>query len=191
MAADKALDRFFSIASKNTRASVINQIGSIWEKQSGGPQEKAVVDRVMRIWDRRFSQIQKNIKSGSSAISEFDSELAESLDWLSCECFPFEWRFNQAKSSIDAMKKAPEAFRLLEVVTEFANKSERLEPMLKLLKALLRRSSDELRWSIQFKNLAPMISSGLSSSAPTTKRLAEECRDMLLRLNFFGFLTLG
>ena len=68
---------------------------------------------------------------------------------------------------------------------------ERLESMLDLFKTLLKKPSDELRWSIQFKDVAPVISLGLANDKPSTKKLAEECKDLLLKMGFSDFLNLG
>ncbi len=187
---EAALDSFFAVASKTTRATLISQIAWIWEKHGDEPRDEKVVRKVMRIWERRYAQIQKKLKLGTTSSSEYDGELAGSIDWLSCECLPFEWRFTQAKSSLERLKKAPQAYRLLKAITEFSVLPGRLEPMLELFRTLLKRPSDELRWSIQFKELAPIISLGLASDKPTTKKLAKECKDLLLKMGFSDFLNL-
>jgi hypothetical protein len=187
---EAALDRFFDVASRSTRATLISQIARIWEEHTGEPPDEKVIGRVLRIWERRCAQIEKKLKTGNAS-SEYDGELAESVDWLNCECFPFEWRFNHAKSALERLKKAPQAYRLLKAITEFSILPGRLESMLELLKALLKKPSDELRWSIQFKNLAPAISSGLVSENPNAKKHAKECKDLLLKMGFSDFLNLG
>jgi hypothetical protein len=188
---EAALDRFFAKASQSTRAMLISQIGSIWEKPSQEPPEEKNIARVMRIWERRYTQIEKKLKSGNVPSFEYDGELAESIDWLNCECFPFEWRFRHAKLALERLKKAPQAYRLLKAITEFSTMPNRLEPMLDLFRALLKRPSDELRWSIQFKDLAPVISLGLTSDKPNTIKLAKGCKDLLLKMGFSDFLNLG
>jgi hypothetical protein len=184
-----ALDRFFDVASKSIRAALISEIGRIWESHAGEPPDPKVIGRVLHVWERRLAQIEKKLKLDEESF-EYDDELAESIDWLSCECFPFEWRFNHAKSALKRLKKAPQAYHLLKAIAEYSVVPDRLEPMLDLFKALLKKPSDELRWSIQFKDLAPVISLGLASDKPSTKKLAEECKDLLLKMGFFDFLNL-
>jgi hypothetical protein len=184
------LDRFFDVASRSTRATLISQIAWIWEKHNGEPSDEKVIGKVLRIWERRYAQIEKKLKLDDVS-SEYDGELAESIDWLSCECFPFEWRFNHAKLALKRLKKAPQAYRLMKAITEYSVVPERLESMLDLFKALLKKQSGELRWSIQFKELAPVISLGLASDKSSTKKLAGECKDLLLRMGFSDFLNLG
>jgi len=162
----------------------------LWEEHTGELPDEKIIGRVLRIWERRCAQIEKKLKTGNAS-SEYDGELAESVDWLNCECFPFEWRFNHAKSALERLKKAPQAYRLLKAITEFSILPGRLESMLELLKVLLKKPSDELRWSIQFKNLAPVISSGLASENPNAKKHAKECKDLLLKMGFSDFLNLG
>ena len=185
-----ALDRFFDVASKNARAMLISQIARIWEKHGNEPQDEKTIRKVLRIWERRWAQIEEKLEGNDGASSEYDSELAESIDWLNCECFPFEWRFAHAKLALQRLKKAPQSYRLLEAIAEFGKQHDRLEAMLELFKTLLLRPSDELRWSIQPKKLEAVISSGLASDKHTTKKLAEECKDLLLRMGFSDFLNL-
>jgi hypothetical protein len=187
---EAALDRFFDVASKSARAMLINQIARIWEKHGDEPQDEKTMRRVLRIWERRYAHIEKKLKGNKVTSSEYDGELAESIDWLNCECFPFEWRFSHAKLVLQQLRKAPRAYRLLEAIGEFSTRPNRLESMLELLKALLQRQSDELRWSIQPKELMPVISLGLASDKPTTKKLAEESKDLLLKMGFSDFLNL-
>jgi len=80
---------------------------------------------------------------------------------------------------------------LLKAISEYGVMPDRLEPMLELFKALLKKPSDDLRWSIQFKDVAPIISLGLASDKSSTKKLAEECKDLLLKMGFSDFLNLG
>jgi hypothetical protein len=183
------LDRFFNVASKSTRAALVSEIGRIWENHKGEPPDQKVIGKVLQIWDRRFAQIDKKLKV-DVASSEYDGELAESIDWLSCECFPFEWRFNHAKSALKQLKKSPQAYHLLKAISEYGVMPNRLEYMLDLFKALLKKPSDELRWSIQFKDVAPTISLGLASDKPKIKKLAEECKNLLLLMGFSDFLNL-
>jgi hypothetical protein len=184
------LDRFFNVTSKSIRATLISEIGRIWESQKGERPDEKIICKVLHIWERRLAQIETKLKF-DEASTEYDGELAESIDWLSCECFPFEWRFKHAKSALKRLKKAPQAYRLIKAITEYSLVPDRLESMLDLFKALLKKPSDELRWSIQFKDLAPVISLGLASDKPSTKKLAGECKDLLLKMGFFDFLNLG
>ena len=184
-----ALDRFFDEASKSMRAALVSEIGRIWENHTGEPPDPKIIGKVLHIWERRFAQIERKLKV-DAASSEYDSELAESIDWLSCECFPFEWRLNHAMSALKRLKKSPQAYRLLKVISEYGIMPDRLESMLDLFKALLKKPSDELRWSIQFKDLAPIISLGLASDKSSTKKLANECKNLLLNMGFSDFLNL-
>jgi hypothetical protein len=84
----------------------------------------------------------------------------------------------------------PQAYHLLKAITEYGIVPDRLEPMLDLFKTVLKKPSDELRWSIQFKDLAPVISLGLASDKPSTKKFAEECKNGLLNMGFSDFLNL-
>jgi hypothetical protein len=187
---EDALDKFFNLVSPSIRASLVGHIGSIWARHTGEVPDQKIIVRVLRIWERRSTQIEGRLKDHATP-SEYDAELAQSINWLSCECFPFGWRLNHVKSALSRLKKAPQAYHILKAITEYSVMAERLEPMLELLKALLKRPSDDLRWSIQFKDLGPVISLGFASDKPSTRKLAEECKDLLLKMGFAEFLNLG
>jgi len=186
---EAALDRFFEAAPQGARAMLISQIANIWEKHDDESPDEKTLQRVLRIWERRYAQIERKLNKAKVATSEYDGELAESIDWLSCECFPFEWRFNYATLALQNLEKAPRAYRLLEMIVEFSKQHSRMEPMLKLLRTLLLRPSDPLRWSIQPKKLEPVISLGLASEIAVTRKAAEECKDLLLKMGFSDFLN--
>jgi len=103
----------------------------------------------------------------------------------------FEWCFVHAKQAIEQPKKAHNSYRLLKNIAGFGAQPDRLEAALQLLRAILAKPSDELRWSIQFKELAPVISLGLASGNPKIKRAAEECLNSILNLGCSDFLNLG
>jgi hypothetical protein len=188
---EKALDYFFAIASRSTRAMVISQIATIWEKPSQEKPNQNDIARVMRIWERRHTEIVKKLNEQGASLSDHEKELAAFTRWLSCECFPFEWRVSQVNRVIAQLEKSPESFHLLEAITKYAVQPERQEASLQLLQALLSRPSDQLRWAIQYKELSPAIFLGLTSQNANIKVLAESCRDLLLKMGFFEFLELG
>ena len=185
---EAALDRFFNVASKNARSLVISQIAQIWHKPSNPQENRSNIPKVLRVWERRFAQIEHD--PGNGPADQYQGELAASLDWLNCECFPFEWRANYSKLALQRLKKVPSGYRLFEAIVEFSTRQERLEPMLELLKAALSKPSEELRWSIQPKKLESVISCGLLSNDLTKQKLAEECKDLLLRMGFSEFLNI-
>jgi hypothetical protein len=187
---EAALDRFFTIASDTTRALVINEIGTIWEKPSNGPPDEKVIARVMCIWERRYAQIVKKLEYRLSSASDHEAELAQFIDWLDCECFPLGWRLAHAKSALQRLQKAPQAYRLLKTISAFGAVPNRLEGSLELLRTLLSKPGNEVRWSIQFQDLGPVLSSGFASGSSEIRRLAKECQDMLLKRGFSDFLSL-
>lgn len=188
---ETTLNRFFAIAGKNSRASLIGQIASIWEKPPHEGQSPKMATRAMGILDRRIVQILKSRKSDKWLASEFEGELSKVFDWLECENFPFEWRFNHAMQAIELLEKAPRPYDLLKAISRFGIVPERLEAMLQLLDALLKKTSDELRWWLNFKDLGPVISLGLASNNANTRRLAKACKDFLLKMGFSDFLDVG
>jgi hypothetical protein len=189
---EAALDHYFEAATERDRAFFISQIASIFERHAKGEPDTNLISRVMRIWERRYGQIIESLKKGSRAASSgYDGELSAFTDWLCCECFPFEWRFTHAKQAIEKLKKAPHSHRLLKTISALGEKDDHLGSALQLLRGVLAKPSDELRWSIHFGELGPVIVRGLASGDRDTKRYAAESRDLLLKLGFFDFLEIG
>jgi len=183
---EAALDRFFELAPAETRAGLIRSIARIFEKVSDHALK--VESRVRHIWERRFAAI---IQAGSTGGEQFDEEIAAFLGWLKCECFPFQWRHERALKAIELLPKSPRSHFLIDAVEEIAEDKTRLCESLQILRALLKKPSDELRWAIQAKKLKPMVSTGLQSDDAETKNVAEEVQDLLLQLGFFEFLELS
>jgi hypothetical protein len=182
------LNRFFAVASPKTRAYLISEIGTIFKKPNKENDEK-LLKRVMHIWEWRFDQIKLKLKDGES-LPTFEGELGQILDWLDCECFPFDWRVRHAKESIKLLQKMPQPYGLLATIKEFSKQPERIDAALELLGLILARPSDELRWAIQPNEISLVISNGLSSSNDGIRHQAEACRDLLLKLGFFELLNL-
>jgi hypothetical protein len=181
------LNRFFAVASPKTRAFLISEIGTIFKKPNKGNEDK-LHKRVMHIWEWRFDQIKRKLEDGES-LPMFEGELGQILDWLNCECFPFEWRVRHAKQAIELLKKMPQPYGLLATIKEFSEQPERVDAALDLLGLILARPSAELRWAIQPKEISLVITHGLTSSNDGTRHQAEACRDLLLKLGFFELLN--
>jgi hypothetical protein len=187
---EKLVARFFKTAIKSTRALVISHIGSIWDSVDAKMTDPTVIARVMRIWELRAAYVMQQIQRDNRTISEYDDELIAAIDWFRCECFPFEWRFKHTKQSLSILKTLPRAHHLIKAITEFGVLPNRLGAALELLNMTLKKPSDDLRWSIQFKEIAPVIVPGLASTDSATRQFAIECRDGLLKMGFSEFLTL-
>ena len=132
---EAALDQFFELAHKETRAYLINRIAWIFEKSPMTNEGEEIFQKVMRLWERRFGQIDKNLQADETSLNEYEGELGQFLDWLSCECFPLEWRSIYVMKAINYLKKMPDVFRLLETIYKWdASNPERLGLALQILK---------------------------------------------------------
>ncbi len=78
---------------------------------------------------------------------------------------------------------------IVEILREWNDKHpEGLEAALCRLEAILSRSSDQSRWSIQAKKLEPLLVSGLNHNDPKVQTQAVKCQDLLLKSGLFDFL---
>lgn len=187
---EKLLDRFFACASKSTRATVIGEIAQIGGKMGAEKAEEKVISKVMHIWERRFEGILREMKRGNLPVSDYEQELAAFTHWFECECFPFGWRVERTIQMLQQLDKTPEVYHLFEAIYQFGVQKDRVHAVLQLLRIMLSKPSDQLRWAIQSGELMPVIALGLASQELAVKKLAEECRDMLLKMNFSEFLDI-
>jgi hypothetical protein len=188
---EAALDVFFANAAPKTRAAVITQIGSIFERSTNEKPSVELFQRAMRIWERRYEQIALNVDCSDDLVDEYDGELFGFTNWLDSECFSFDWRFEYGKNALNLLKRPPEWYSLLKTISKWAESAEHLKPALDLFHAILTKPSENLRWSVQVKEFGPIISKGLSSEDVDMREIAEQCRDELLRLGLFDFLDIG
>ena len=188
---EATLDAFFANAAPKTRAAVITEIGSIFEKSTSEKPSVKLFQRAMRIWERRYEQIALNIECSDALVDEYDGELFGFTNWLDSECFSFDWRFEYGKKALNLLKKSREWYGFLKTISKWADSAEHLKPALDLFYVILTKPNENLRWSIQVKEFGPIISKGLSSEDADTRKVAEQCRDELLKLGLFDFLEIG
>ena len=82
----------------------------------------------MKLWDRRFAQIESALFSDPAITDNFRRELEEFADWIECECFPFEWRTDdRVIKAVSRLTKAPRAYSILEALETYSALDERLE----------------------------------------------------------------
>lgn len=190
-AGDEVLDQFFALAASDTRGSVIDQIGSAFEKATEQSIPANVRNRVMQIWERRFGQIQEIAQRAASDSTEFQEELAAFTDWIRCECFPLEWRVRRVINALDLLTSGPRSYGLVKYIGEQHDKPERLQYMLQVLQALVRRPSDEVRWAMQEREVRPILERAFESQIPEVRIQAETTLELLLRQGFLTFLDIG
>jgi hypothetical protein len=143
----------------------------------------------MHIWERRYEQIQVELESSARSNNSYEGELFEFIEWLNCECFPFDWRLKYAKVAIEKLKADHHWYRILKTISTISQNPARQDAALQLLEAILSRQNEELRWSIKFEEFGPLIARGLASENQETKQRSEGCRDLLLKLGLFDFLA--
>jgi hypothetical protein len=188
---EAALDAFFTNAAPKTRAAVITQIGSIFEKSTNEQPSKELFRRAMRIWERRYEQIALGVDCSEDLVDEYDGELFGFTNWLDSECFSFDWRFEYGKKALNLLKKSREWYGLLKTISKWAESAEHLKSALEIFHVILKKPSETLRWSVQYKEFGPIISKGISSEDMDIRKIAEQCREELLKLGLFDFLEIG
>ncbi len=188
---ETALDKFFFLASASTRASVIEQIGSAFEKATQQDVSTTLRNRVMQVWERRFAQILGFTHGISGSSTDYQEELSAFADWIRCECFPFDWRVRQVISALNLLTSGPRPYRLVRYIGEQGSNPERLLPLLQLLEALVRQMNDEVRWSLQEKEIRPLLERAFESDVPEVRKQAEATLEVMLKQGLLSFLDVG
>lgn len=188
--AGQLLDRFFSLASPSARAESLSYIGSVFEKVEAKEEVQALVKRTQGILDDRLKSIREALLSDASQLASYEAELGQLADLVAAECFPFEWRVETAAASLELIDQPRWSFQLIETVEDWAKNEERVPAGIRLLHALTKNLSDELRWSIQIKRLMPMLEKGRSSSITAVRNQTNELIENLLHHKFFELLDL-
>jgi hypothetical protein len=189
-AGDTILDRFFEIAKPASRGMTIGEIGRLFESAHREPKHAALFERVIKLWDRRFSHIEKLIDSRQEPATDFQAELSAFTDWMACECFPFDWRYDRVLRAIDRLEKSPQVYSLIETLDRITGSGEHLHEAMTILHAVTSKAGDEVRWAYREERLKPFLRRGLASANADTKKLAEEIQETLLRHGCFEYLDI-
>jgi hypothetical protein len=190
-AGDAMLDEFFATAKVDSRAATINDIGRIFEHSVAEEQHSELYRRAMRLWDRRFSTIEIQMDSGELSPNDGSKELAEFIDRLRAECFPFEWRFDRSLNALKRIQGGFPAYVLVDTLEKMTANGQRLSEATRLLYLLIHHASDEIRWSYSDEDLQALLQRGFDAANPTTRHLAEQTQEALLRRGFFEYLDIG
>jgi hypothetical protein len=189
--ADAILDRYFATAKPSQRGSFIRQIARIFSESPDKENLHPLHEMLRKLWDRRFAKIEKELPAKSIDPQDVHSELSAFIDWLAIEGLPFDWRHDQILRAIKFLQKAPVAGFTIKTLEKISSQPERLHASLEILKALMSKDSQELRWNYQAEYLKPILLRGIKSENAATKKLGEESREILLRQGQFEYLDLG
>ncbi len=189
--ADAILDRYFATAKPSQRGSFIRQIARIFSESPDKENLHQLHEMLRKLWDRRFAKIEQELAAKSITPQDVHSELSAFIDWLAIEGLPFDWRHDQILRAIKFLQKAPVAGFTIKTLEKISSQPERLHASLEILKALMSKDSQELRWNYQAEYLKPILLRGIKSENAATKKLGEESREILLRQGQFEYLDLG
>lgn len=188
--ADQTLAHFFEIASPQSRSATITQIGRIFEKSLPDEEHVELHPRVMKLWDRRFSQIEAALDLKPDSIGGFRDEVGAFLGWLRCECFPLGWRYECVQRALGRLDKVPSVYLFIETLENLSSSNESLEVAIRVLHALMGKASDELRWSYRDDKVKAILKRGFASADPSISQLTLEIQESLLRQGFLTYLEI-
>ena len=151
-AADAVLDSYFATANSTQRQAFIGNVARIFEKSPETEDMKDLYQLVCRMWDRRFQEIERTLASNDIEPTDAEGELSAFIEWIECECFPFDWRHRRVLAAIGHLKKVSRSGFTIKKLEEISSKPERLQAAVEILDALTSKESEELRWSLSRKN---------------------------------------
>jgi hypothetical protein len=190
----RLLERYRSLASPSARSETLSYIGSVFGKAAFEEQIQPLLNRAQDILDDWLRWIQRSISENQSNREGHEAELGQLADLVAAECFPFEWRMEVASAALELISNPRWSFQLLDTLEQWSEQSnekpERVAAGIHLLASLTSKLSDELRWSIQTKRLAPILQKGLVHGSPGVQAEANQIIDNLLQHGFFEFLDL-
>lgn len=153
-------------------------------------EEQPLVSRVMKLGRRRFSAIQEAVEASPELASGFSGELEEFLDWVECDCFPFQWRIDLALDATRYLARAPQAFLLFDKLEEFSRDPDKLPSVLELLSKLVYLDSNEMRWAYKDGVVKEMLVRAYASMNSRCRNLGERIQEKLLMEGFFDYLDI-
>jgi hypothetical protein len=189
-AAEQTMERYFEIADPNQRAKAIGDVARIFSEASPIEEHRSLYQRVMELWEYRFSVITAKRRSGTYTAEEVHEELSAFVRWLGCGCFPFEWRHEHVLKAIHFLEGAPQAVFTLRTLTALSSETEKIGPCLEILEALLSKESEVVSWIYQDDEIKPLLTNGLKSENHEILERSRRIQETLLRHGLFSYLNL-
>jgi hypothetical protein len=184
------LDRFFEIANPRVRATTIREIGRVFEATVPEGDDNGLFERVMKLWDRRFANVEEKLDSPGQPRGEFEDELGQFLGWLKCDCFPFPWRYDRVTKVIRRLEATPGSYFVVETLEHLTQSGQHVDEAVKILHALIGKASQEFRWAYREEYLKLLLQRGFRSTNQETRNLSEAIQEVLLRDGHFQFLEI-
>jgi hypothetical protein len=189
--AQKLIDRFFEVATSDERAATIRQVARAFSKTEYNDENHEMLTKVMSLWEHRYSQLIQQVETGTLQSDHADEELNAFLDWLGCDCFPFDWRVKYAELALGQLSSDLQAYTATDNLTKIAKDPAKLQISLRLLKLMVGKSSGHNSlWQFETEDVIAMVKDGLQSGEVDTVTAAEEAQDALLRKELFRFMDL-
>lgn len=189
-AAEETMERYFDTADANQRAKAIGDVARIFDDAKPIAEHESIYERIMELWDRRFSMITAKRAGGAYTSEEVHEELSAFVRWLACECFPFEWRHEYVLRAIHLLQRAPQAAYTMRTLKALSEDSAKTGPCTEILEALLAKETEIVSWAYQDDEMKPILIRGLQSSDSQIQERTRRIQEMLLRQGLFEYLDL-
>lgn len=179
------LDKYFELATPNQRAGMLQSIGWMFQDVEPKVENPEMILRAQEVWERRFKQLIPGPEATKFTEVDYKKEVQGFMNWIKCEAFDFNWRINKALEAFERVDGPFEVFDLIRQLEKLATNSERLRGALLLVREIGKRETRAQHWDYEGEEFTALIRRGLSSDSAETKELAEEIRNIFLRLGYF------
>ncbi len=184
------VNRYFDLAKPSQRGHAIRDVARIFSQTAVIQENEPLFERVRMIWDRRFTEIQKRRENGTYRSEDVHEELSAFLQWIECECHPFEWRAGRVLQAIKLLEKPAQAASIIRTLETLSNAPEKLGACTEILEALISKESEIVSWTYREQHLKPILNRGLQSGDQVIEERVRRIQEILLRQGLFDYLEL-
>jgi hypothetical protein len=186
--ADSTLEQYFESARPESRAIMVSDIARVFRKSSSQPINLS--DRVMRLLENRLEQIDQLRTRAIEPHQAFQKELESFLEFMGCDCFPFDWRCTIVLRAVGYMTEGPPLFLIGDQLHRLSGKEENLKQILDILRALIIHERQHSGWYFSEEKILPILKKVISSESEDLRRNALEIQEALLKRGAFEYLDL-
>lgn len=188
--AAETMDRYFLTASANQRSAFIRDVANIFSNVDASSIQAQLIINTTEIWDRRYEQINQMIQAEKLTWKAVQPELSSFINWIGCECFPFDWRYSRTRQAIAHLETTPNMHGVLKLLESYSSDDTRLQASIRILHDLLSKEVRQDIWSFREDSIKAILSRGLSSQNSENVELATQTQEKLLHLGLFEYLDI-
>ncbi|MEN3943245.1 hypothetical protein WJU23_18240 [Prosthecobacter sp. SYSU 5D2] len=188
---DAIIERYFAVAEPSQRSRAISSIANIFRKAQAEQRHERCFQRARDLWDRRFSIVTLRRTNSTYSAEDVHEELSAFVEWLSCECHPFEWRYERVLQALRLIERAPQSSLTMQTLEKLSQDPVKLGPCIEILELILSKETRILSWTYREDEIKPLLARGSIAREAAVVARTQRIQDILLRHGMFSYLDLG